>query len=123
MGAPDLDEHEVAALQAVIVDTGAQAEAEAAITALTEQAVSAIAEAPVTAGARDELDRARVLRRLAPAVGHARAYAASASSIDASTTPGSLAAASSQGGRHRAETVSGEPSAASVSTWRANVAA
>jgi geranylgeranyl diphosphate synthase type I len=55
VGAPDLDEHEVAALQAVIVDTGAQAEAEAAITALTEQAVGAIAEAPVTAGARDEL--------------------------------------------------------------------
>ncbi len=55
VGAPDLDEDEVAALQAVIVDTGAQAEAEAAITALTEQAVRAIAEAPVTTPARDEL--------------------------------------------------------------------
>ena len=55
VGAPDLDEDEVAALQAVIVDTGAQAEAEEAITALTEQAVRAIAEAPVTTTARDEL--------------------------------------------------------------------
>ena len=39
----------------MIVDTGAQAEAEEAITALTEQAVRAIAEAPVTTTARDEL--------------------------------------------------------------------
>ncbi len=55
VGAPDLDEDEVAALQAVIVDTGAQAEAEAAITALTDQAVQAIEQAPVTEAARDEL--------------------------------------------------------------------
>ncbi len=68
VGAPDLDEDEVAALQAVIVDTGAQAEAEATITALTEQAVQAIEQAPIAPAARDELDRARVLRGLAPAV-------------------------------------------------------
>ena len=55
VGAPDLDEDEVAALQAVIVDTGAQAEAEAAITALTEQAVQAIEQAPIMPAARDEL--------------------------------------------------------------------
>ena len=55
VGAPDLDEDEVAALQAVIVDTGAQAEAEATITALTEQAVQAIEQAPIAPAARDEL--------------------------------------------------------------------
>jgi len=55
VGAPDLDEQEVAALQAVIVDTGAQAEAEAAITALTDQAVRAIERAPIAGLARDEL--------------------------------------------------------------------
>ena len=68
VGAPDLDEDEVAALQAVIVDTGAQAEAEATITALTEQAVQAIEQAPIAPAGARRADRARVLRGLAPAV-------------------------------------------------------
>ena len=56
----------MAALQAVIVDTGAQAEAEATITALTEQAVAGDrAGTDRTARPRDELIDARVLRGLA----------------------------------------------------------
>ena len=65
VGAPDLGEDEVAALQAVLVDTGAQAEIEATITALTDQAVTAIARADIAPVAREELHRARVLRGLA----------------------------------------------------------
>jgi geranylgeranyl diphosphate synthase type I len=55
VGAPDLGEDEVAALQAVLVDTGAQAEIEATITALTDQAVIAIARADIAPVAREEL--------------------------------------------------------------------
>jgi geranylgeranyl diphosphate synthase type I len=55
VGAPDLGEDEVVALQAVLVDTGAQAEIEATITALTDQAIAAIGRADIAAVARDEL--------------------------------------------------------------------
>lgn len=55
LGSPDLDEDEVAGLQAVLVDTGAHAEVEAAIAALTEEAVAAVAKAGLTEPARDAL--------------------------------------------------------------------
>jgi geranylgeranyl diphosphate synthase, type I len=42
VGAPDLDEDEVAAIQHVIVETGALAELESHITSLTEQAVTSL---------------------------------------------------------------------------------
>lgn len=55
VGRPDMDVAEVAAIQQVIVDTGALAELEAHITALTDEAIAAIQAAPVTPEAADEL--------------------------------------------------------------------
>lgn len=55
VGRPDLSDDDVAAIQQVIVDTGALADLEATITALTDEALTTIAEAPITSEARDEL--------------------------------------------------------------------
>ncbi|MDQ3737966.1 MAG: polyprenyl synthetase family protein, partial [Actinomycetota bacterium] len=55
VGTPGLSESDVAAIQAVIVETGALAELEARIETLHAEAVTAIGRAPVVAGARDEL--------------------------------------------------------------------
>jgi geranylgeranyl diphosphate synthase type I len=55
VGAPGLDGDGVARIQQVIVDTGALAELEDHITALTNAAVAAIEEAPIVASARTEL--------------------------------------------------------------------
>ncbi len=52
VGDPSLSEADVAALQQVLVDTGALAEAEARIQALTEQAIRAARQAPLEAEAR-----------------------------------------------------------------------
>jgi geranylgeranyl diphosphate synthase type I len=55
VGAPGIDGHDVAAIQQVIVDTGALDELEDHITWLTETAVAAIEEAPITEAAKSEL--------------------------------------------------------------------
>ena len=55
VGAAGLDGHGVARIQQVIVDTGALAELEDHITALTEAAVTAIEEAPIVDAAKTEL--------------------------------------------------------------------
>jgi len=55
VGAADLSGEEVAAIQQVIVDTGALAELEDEITALTEEAVAALGKADVTADAKAAL--------------------------------------------------------------------
>lgn len=55
VGAADLDGADVAAIQQVIVDTGALTKLESQITALTDQAVAAIAVAPITELSRSEL--------------------------------------------------------------------
>ncbi len=54
-GAADLGPDEIAALQALLVETGAVAEIEASIEALTADAVAAIETAPITSDARDAL--------------------------------------------------------------------
>jgi len=55
VGAPGLDDDEVARIQQVIVDTGALEELEAHIAALTDAAVAAIESAPITESAKTEL--------------------------------------------------------------------
>jgi geranylgeranyl diphosphate synthase type I len=55
VGHPDLGEGEVAAIQQVLLDTGALAQIEQLIDVLTTRAVAAIEAADVTAEARDEL--------------------------------------------------------------------
>jgi geranylgeranyl diphosphate synthase type I len=55
IGAQDLGEDEVAALQEVLVDTGAMEEVERAIARLTDQAIDAVAGAPIDSAARDAL--------------------------------------------------------------------
>jgi geranylgeranyl diphosphate synthase type I len=55
VGRPDLSEDEVAALQAVLVDTGALADLEATIESLATQAVDALDAADITDEARKEL--------------------------------------------------------------------
>jgi geranylgeranyl diphosphate synthase type I len=55
VGAPGLDGNGVARIQQVIVDTGALAELEDHITALTNAAVAAIEEAPIVEVAKTEL--------------------------------------------------------------------
>jgi len=55
VGQPGLDEHAVAHIQQVIVDTGALDALEAHITELTESAVAALETAPITDTARSEL--------------------------------------------------------------------
>ena len=55
VGRPGLDDGEVAAIQQVIVDTGALADLEATIVRLTDEAVAAIARVELTVEARDEL--------------------------------------------------------------------
>ncbi|MGZ4723900.1 MAG: polyprenyl synthetase family protein [Ilumatobacteraceae bacterium] len=55
VGAADLDDHEIADMQQVIIDTGALADLEAQIAALTDAAVAAIEEAPITGPSRTEL--------------------------------------------------------------------
>jgi geranylgeranyl diphosphate synthase type I len=55
VGTVHLTDADVARVQQVIVDTGALADLEATIAALTEDAVSAIRRAPITTAARDEL--------------------------------------------------------------------
>jgi geranylgeranyl diphosphate synthase type I len=55
VGTVHLTDDDVARVQQAIVDTGALADLEATITALTAEAVSAIERAPITTEARDEL--------------------------------------------------------------------
>ena len=55
VGSPHLGDGDIAAMQQVIVDTGALAALEAQIAALTDQAVTAIRIAPITEQSRDEL--------------------------------------------------------------------
>lgn len=55
VGRPDLSDQEVAAIQQVIVDTGALDDLEATITRLTDEAIDAIRRADVATEARDEL--------------------------------------------------------------------
>jgi len=55
VGAPDLNGEEVAALQALLESSGARREIETTIQALTDRAVDAVAEAPITDEARDAL--------------------------------------------------------------------
>jgi geranylgeranyl diphosphate synthase type I len=55
VGAPGLDDDGVARIQQVIVDTGALAELEDHITALTDAAVVAIEDAPIVETAKTEL--------------------------------------------------------------------
>ena len=55
VGEPGLGDEEVAAMQQVIVDTGALAALESQIAELSAEAVSAIEKAPITAESRDEL--------------------------------------------------------------------
>jgi geranylgeranyl diphosphate synthase type I len=55
VGTQDLSADDVARVQQAIVDTGALADLEATITALTDEAVDAIRRAPITTEACDEL--------------------------------------------------------------------
>ena len=55
VGTQHLSDADVARVQQVIVDTGALADLEATITALTAEAVAAIERAPIAGAARDEL--------------------------------------------------------------------
>ncbi|HVT76692.1 MAG TPA: polyprenyl synthetase family protein, partial [Acidimicrobiales bacterium] len=55
-GAPDLSPDEVTALQEIFERTGARAETERRVETLVDAALSALAVAPITAQARDELD-------------------------------------------------------------------
>ena len=55
VGTQQLSDSDVARVQQAIVDTGALADLEATITRLTDEAVAAIAVAPITEAARDEL--------------------------------------------------------------------
>ncbi len=55
VGRTDLTDRQVADVQQVIIDTGALADLEATISRLTEEAVAAIADAPITPEARVEL--------------------------------------------------------------------
>lgn len=55
VGQPGLTDEQVSQVQQVIVDTGALADLEDTIDRLTDEAVAAIAVAPITAEARDEL--------------------------------------------------------------------
>jgi geranylgeranyl diphosphate synthase type I len=55
VGVPGLGDDEVAAMQQVIVDTGALAALESQIAELSAEAVAAVARAPITAESRDEL--------------------------------------------------------------------
>jgi geranylgeranyl diphosphate synthase, type I len=55
VGTVHLTDHDVARVQQAIIDTGALADLEATISALTAEAVAAIERAPITADARDEL--------------------------------------------------------------------
>jgi geranylgeranyl diphosphate synthase type I len=54
-GQPDLDEDEIAALQAALVDTGAVAEIESRIDTLVDESLGSLASSPLTADARDHL--------------------------------------------------------------------
>jgi geranylgeranyl diphosphate synthase type I len=55
VGATDLDADDVAAIQQVIVDTGALDELEAAIDRLSDEAIDALSTIDITADARGEL--------------------------------------------------------------------
>jgi len=56
VGATDLDRAEIAALQAILVETGARAEVERAIERLVDEALEALAAAPLTTDARVALE-------------------------------------------------------------------
>ncbi len=60
VGAPDLADDEVAALQAVLVDTGSVAQVEATIAARTDEAVAALDRADLTDDAKDALTQLAV---------------------------------------------------------------
>ena len=65
VGQADLTSSDVAAIQAVLVETGAVSEIEATIDRLTTYAIAAVEQTPITPDAGNALDRARALRRLA----------------------------------------------------------
>ncbi|MCJ7671556.1 MAG: polyprenyl synthetase family protein, partial [Acidimicrobiia bacterium] len=56
LGQPDLTDAEVAALQELLVDTGARGEIEAAIERLVAESLAALTLAPITAEARQALE-------------------------------------------------------------------
>ena len=56
IGAPDMTEAEIAAVQQIIVDTGALARLEAHITTLTDEAIASIADMPIDPTAKAELE-------------------------------------------------------------------
>jgi len=55
VGSPELDDTDIAAMQQVIVDSGALAALEVQIAELTDQAIEAIEAAPITPESRNEL--------------------------------------------------------------------
>ncbi len=55
VGAPDMTNEEVAAVQQIMIDTGALARLEAHISNLTEQAIASLPAMPITSEAKDEL--------------------------------------------------------------------
>ncbi|MEO7397656.1 MAG: polyprenyl synthetase family protein [Ilumatobacteraceae bacterium] len=55
VGVPGMTDDEVAAVQQVIIDTGALAQLEARITGLTDEALAALPPMPLTTEAKDEL--------------------------------------------------------------------
>ena len=55
VGEPDMSEQTIAAVQQVIIDTGALAELEGHIRTLTDEALASLATMPLAVGARDEL--------------------------------------------------------------------
>jgi geranylgeranyl diphosphate synthase type I len=56
LGSPDLDDATIAAIQALLVDCGARAEVEATIERLVDEALDALARAPITDEARAALE-------------------------------------------------------------------
>lgn len=56
VGQPDLTDTEVGDIQRILTDTGARATVEEAVATLTAEALRALADAPITAAARDELE-------------------------------------------------------------------
>ena len=100
VGASDLGDDEVEAIQRVLQRTGAREELEAQISALADEAIAALDCVPF-------VDEALVaLAELAALRGQANSVSASPS-VGHSRTPGSFTTASSQGGRQRVQTTIG----------------
>ena len=63
VGAPDLGDDEVAAVQALMIETGAREETERLVDELADEAVASLDRAAITAEARTALDGTRRVRR------------------------------------------------------------